>query len=101
MEAKEQLLKYREEIDRIDSEILSLLLKRREIAMRIGEVKRILGYPIFDAERERELLDRLQEKVQTSGNWDGKDLNEACQDVAAVFREILAASRRAQQGGCC
>ncbi len=97
MEAKDHFQKLRDAIDRIDSEILSLLLKRRDIAVQIGEVKRVLNYPIYDAERERELLERLKGRVQESTEVKKKDKKAACEDVVAVFKEILAASRRAQE----
>jgi chorismate mutase len=97
MEAKDRFQKLRDAIDRIDSEILSLLLKRRDIAVQIGNIKRVLNYPIYDAERERELLERLKCRVQEGAEVKKEDKDAACEDVVAVFKEILAASRRAQE----
>ncbi|MBO7147406.1 MAG: chorismate mutase [Lentisphaeria bacterium] len=46
----------RQEIDKIDNELLQLFLKRMELGERIGKYKQENGLPIENPEREREIL---------------------------------------------
>lgn len=60
----EEILKLREEIDRIDSVMLKLLNERSSLALRIGEIKKINKIPVYDPLREKEILDRLVKENQ-------------------------------------
>lgn len=53
----DELTRLREEIDSIDKELASLFERRMEVSARIGEVKRIMGSCILDAEREKEVME--------------------------------------------
>jgi chorismate mutase / prephenate dehydratase len=59
------LASLRAEIDRLDIELLEHFVARLELAEQIGVIKRALGLPISDPEREREVLEGALE--QTSG----------------------------------
>jgi len=48
----------REEIDKIDKEMISLFQKRMDIVIKIGEYKKSKSLPIEDKERERQLLEK-------------------------------------------
>lgn len=52
------LWQLRKEIDTVDDEIIRLLAKRLSIAEAIGDVKRKLGIPPVDREREEEVIGR-------------------------------------------
>ena len=52
---------YREEIDRIDAELVDLLDKRMRAAEGIAEIKREEKLPVTDPIREREKLDRIMD----------------------------------------
>lgn len=52
-----ELISQRDEINRIDKDILHLISKRMESCLRIGEIKFHIGKPIFDAGREREVIE--------------------------------------------
>ncbi|RMG60805.1 MAG: prephenate dehydratase [Deltaproteobacteria bacterium] len=80
---RERLASLRQEIDRIDRQILDLLNKRAEIARQVGELKKEHGLRIYVPEREAEILEKL-----TSTN-PGPFPNEA---VRTIFREIISAS---------
>jgi chorismate mutase-like protein len=54
-----QLRELRDAIDEIDREIVELLAKRLRLVMKVGEFKRANGLPIYDADRERDLLARV------------------------------------------
>jgi len=74
---------WRSRINNLDEEILTLLNRRGQVALQIGELKRQQGLPFFVPERESEILDRLA--ALTSGPL-GTDA------VRAIWREILSAS---------
>ena len=54
-----ELKELRKEIDSIDRELTALFIKRMGISADIAEYKRKNGLPILDADRERELLDKI------------------------------------------
>jgi monofunctional chorismate mutase len=51
--------RYREEIDRIDSELLQMLNRRAACALSIGKIKKENNLPVHVPEREQEVLERL------------------------------------------
>jgi len=77
--------RWRDEIDAIDTELLSLLNRRAGAAVEVGRRKRGAGLPLRDAKREREILARA--RAGTRG-----PLGPAA--VERLFRAILAESRR-------
>jgi len=56
---KEKLNKYREEIDKIDKNIVDLLNKRAVVVMEIKKLKEERNIPLYDARREDELLENI------------------------------------------
>jgi chorismate mutase/prephenate dehydratase len=79
---------YREEIDSIDKQILSLLSRRQEIAMAVGQVKKDRGLEIFDPAREEEIMRRLTREDH------GVLSKEA---IKHIYNEIISASRSVQE----
>ena len=78
---------WRSEIDEIDKEILRLLNLRARLAIKVGTLKKAADLPFCDPERERYVLDRLQE------------LNDGPLDhdaVGKLFRRIIRESRRVE-----
>ena len=57
--ADERLKVLREEIDRLDAELLRLLNVRAQKALEIGEIKKREGLPLYIPHREREVLEGL------------------------------------------
>jgi chorismate mutase-like protein len=49
----------REAIDSIDRQLVELLARRLELVMKVGEIKRAHDLPVYDADRERDLLERV------------------------------------------
>lgn len=45
----------RKEIDEIDNIIIENLSKRKLLSIKIGEIKKELGFGIYDSEREKQL----------------------------------------------
>ena len=54
-----ELAALRARIDQLDDEILELIARRVQTALRIAALKRQLGLPIYDPERERDIFTRL------------------------------------------
>ncbi|WP_300457420.1 chorismate mutase [Desulfobacula sp.] len=59
-----ELSRLRDEIDRIDSKMLSLINQRLEIGKKVGIIKKETGSPILDRNRERNLIERLSKMNQ-------------------------------------
>jgi len=82
----EDLRKLREEIDRIDEEILSLLNKRAGLAKEIGKIKKEKNLQIHVPERERAIFEkilRLNEE-RFGGLFPAQALHH-------IYREIISA----------
>ncbi|GAB6184218.1 prephenate dehydratase [Thermodesulfovibrio hydrogeniphilus] len=78
----------REEIDKIDKQILKLLNKRANIALKIGEIKRQKGLQFFDPVREKKLINNLI--TQNKGPFSDETIKH-------LFREILSATLSLQE----
>ena len=56
----QELLALREDIDRIDTELVNLLAQRFQVTARVGELKAQNRMESVDPAREQEKLDRLR-----------------------------------------
>ncbi|MGQ9805135.1 MAG: chorismate mutase [Chlorobiales bacterium] len=74
-----RLDELRQEIDRIDDEIILLLSKRFDLSESIADHKRLASIPIYSPEREACILSRLPSEIHRQ-----------------VFRVILEVSRALQ-----
>ncbi len=54
------LSEYRAEIDLIDKELVKLFKKRMNVAKKVAEYKKENGLCVFDSERERKLLEKVE-----------------------------------------
>lgn len=72
----------RSNIDRLNSEIVSLLIERMNNVDKVAEYKAEHGMPIFIPEREKSILEKVS---QLAGN-------EYAEDIIPVFQAIFAAS---------
>ncbi|MFB6357007.1 MAG: prephenate dehydratase [bacterium] len=77
----ERLDELREQIDEIDSEIVKQLEERARVVKEVGEIKKEHGMELYVPEREREILDRLEERSE--GEFPVQSLKQ-------IFREIIA-----------
>lgn len=83
------LEKLREEIDKIDDEILGQLIKRKNIVKEIAKIKKIAGKPILDGEREQQLIEKLKLKSDEKGL--DKDF------IGSLYSLILKNSKQEQE----
>ena len=78
----------RAEIDRIDAEIVRLLSVRLAIVVRAFQIKRAVGMPLLDDEREDQILENVVERAT--------ELDVPRKQVRKIFRQILKISEKAQ-----
>ena len=83
-----RIAEIRKEIDRLDDELLGLLIKRLKLGKEIGEVKREIGRVVADEAREKQIFQRL---IKNAGS------KMAEKDVIEIFSKILEISRKIQK----
>lgn len=79
---------FRCEIDRLDSELLKIFNQRAHLALKIGEIKKISGLPIFDPGREKRIFQRM--KDENPGPLDD-------QAIVRLFERVIDESRRLER----
>ena len=75
----------REDIDRVDKELLQLLVKRMQCSERVAAIKEEYSIPVLNVKREQEILDRVREEAGEYGD-----------SAAALYSAIMAVSRERQ-----
>ena len=88
LDAANELARLREPIDRVDEVLVRLLNQRAKYAIEIGEVKAVLGAPVYAPEREKEVLQHVE---RTS---DGPLAADA---VRRLFERVIDESRRIER----
>ena len=78
----------RQEIERIDRDLVRLLADRVRVGKEIGQLKQAAGLPTIDPAREAEVIRRAGEMARDAGIPD--------EPVRAIFWQIIGLSRRAQ-----
>lgn len=76
----------RKEIDAVDDELVALLKARFDLSVAMGEEKKRLNRPVYDAEREGLLLLRLEKEGAPYGG-----------QVRALYEKIMELSRKLQR----
>ena len=61
------LEEIRKKIDAIDAQLLPLFTARMDCAREVAAVKKEAGLPVLNAEREKAILDRVQERAGEYG----------------------------------
>lgn len=79
------LLELRKEIDKIDEELIPLLLKRMNISQQVAKYKVEREIPVLNQQREQEILDNVAEKCGDMGEI-----------IKTVFSATMDASRALQ-----
>ncbi|MDH3998346.1 MAG: chorismate mutase [Desulfuromonadales bacterium] len=75
---------YRKEINRLDSELLQMFNQRAALALKIGEIKKELGIPVYDPEREKRIFEAM------SKDNPGPLENDA---IVRLFERVIDESR--------
>lgn len=79
------LLDLRKEIDEIDEQLIPLLRHRMDISRQVAAYKAQRGMPVFNAERESQIIQSVKEKCGEDGDA-----------IATVFSATMDASRAIQ-----
>lgn len=81
------LLELREEIDRIDKQIVALYEERMEVSSKVADYKISTGKKVFDKEREEQKLAQVKSLAHSDFNRTG---------VEELFSQIMSMSRKLQ-----
>lgn len=84
----DSLNQLRSKIQAIDKKILDLLHERAEIAIEIGKIKKRQHLPVYDPERESELLDVLVRNNKSP---------LSAEAITNIYRAIMSESKKLQQ----
>ena len=87
-DAEQEINRIRDAIDRVDEVIVRLLNQRAKYAIEIGEIKGILGLPIYAPEREKEVLQHVEKTCE--GPLDAPS-------VRRLFERVIDESRRIER----
>jgi len=78
----------RNEIDRLDSELLRIFNQRAGLALQIGEIKKQRGLAVYDPAREKKIFQRMKEA--NPGPLDD-------QAIVRLFERVIDESRRLER----
>ena len=79
---------YRKEINRLDRELLRLFNERAALALKIGEIKKQQGLPVYDPEREKRIFEAMSHANP------GPLESEA---IIRLFERVIDESRRLER----
>lgn len=88
-EALAELARCRDEIERIDNDILGLLARRLTLGKRTGDLKRVAGLPILDPTREAAVIRRITGVA--------RDVGLPPEPIREIYWQIVGMSRRVQE----
>ena len=80
--------RLRDEIDRLDDELLRIFNARAALALKIGEIKKEKALPVYDPGREKRIFDRMKK------NNPGPLEHEA---IIRLFERVIDESRRLER----
>lgn len=78
----------RNEIDSFDDDLLRIFNQRAALALKIGEIKKSSGLPVYDPEREKNIFLRM--KKENPGPLDD-------QAIVRLFERVIDESRRLER----
>ncbi len=92
---------WRKKIDELDGRLVELLSQRARAAHEIGRLKRDLGMPIYEPDRERAVFDHV--RGVNPGPLPDHDLLNIYERIMDIMRQIqqeeIAPRKPAQEGG--
>ena len=78
---QEEIKPHRNTIDRLNNEIIGLLVERVQATLIIGEIKKKYGKPVVDKTREQAILEAIRVKAEENSiDPDG---------LERIFKEII------------
>ena len=80
--------RIRQEIDRLDDDLLRIFNQRAELALQIGRIKKTASLPVYDPGREKKIFQRMQ--AANPGPLDD-------QAIVRLFERVIDESRRLER----
>lgn len=80
MDYKQQLEVYRQQIDEIDHQLVELLVKRFDVVLNVGALKKQYDQPVLDASREAKVLEKIV-NIANKAEYDNA--------LKSVYQEIM------------
>ena len=77
---------WRRKIDEIDRKLVALLSERAQAAHEIGKLKRNVGMPIYEPDRERLVFENA--RIANKGPLPDRDLQRIYERIMDVMRHI-------------
>src|ERR1700733_3644311 len=91
---------WRKKIDELDRKLVELLSQRAQAAHEIGKLKRGIGMPIYEPDRERTVFDNV--RGMNPGPLPDRDLLRIYERIMDIMRQIqqeeIAPKARGQTG---
>ena len=79
---------YRKEINRLDSELLRIFNQRAALALKLGEIKKEHGIPVYDPEREKRIFEAM-----SNANPGPLEIDA----ITRLFERVIDESRRLER----
>ncbi len=79
---------YRQQINRLDDELLRIFNERAALALKIGEIKKLQGIPVYDPDREKRIFESMAQANP------GPLENDA---IVRLFERVIDESRRLER----
>ena len=79
------LIDLRNEIDNIDDQLTELLAKRMECSLKVAEIKRAEGLPVYHPQREQAIFEKIKNKSEKYGDY-----------FVEIYRLLMECSRALQ-----
>lgn len=76
----------RKEIDNIDKELVQLFVKRMNVAKNVAEYKKETGMAVYDSERERKLLEKVEENAGEEHGDYARRLYGSILDLSRIYQ---------------
>ena len=76
----------RKEIDNIDKQLVALFTKRMEVAKEVAAYKKATGKAVYDAERERKLLEKVEENAGENYGDYARRLYSSILDLSRTYQ---------------
>ncbi|MBF89084.1 MAG: hypothetical protein CMG75_05365 [Candidatus Marinimicrobia bacterium] len=79
---------YRKKIDRLDDQLVDIIVERFALTLQIGELKKKNNLRITDTSREEEILNRITERINSRLNPN---------EIKEIFHLIFQISKKLQK----
>ncbi len=79
---------FREKIDRLDDQLIDIIVERLSLTLDIGQIKEEINLNITDNNREQEIIDRMTQRL--NGRLNPKEIEK-------IFNLIFQISKKLQK----